>query len=47
MLYGEMKTGAAGCSILSTVAPCYQDITTKPSIATSVQRLQVAGGEEL
>lgn len=42
-----MKTGAAGCSILSTVAPCYQDITTKPSIATSVQRLQVAGGEEL
>ena len=47
MLYGEMRTCTAGCSILGTVAPCYQDITTKPSIVTSVQRLQVAGGEEL
>lgn len=47
VLYGEMRTCAAGCSILGTVAPCYQDITTKPSIVTSVQRLQVAGGEEL
>ena len=44
MFYGKIRTCAAGCSILGTVAPCYQDITT---IVTSVQRLQVAGGEEL